>query len=189
MPPCKAGSPRWCLWAFFSPVGTIKRLPFAVCTFILYLLMQPYVSAAIQILAVHILPPPDGGRPSPEYARALAMSASAIPLLLPLCFMRLCLEMKRLRSIGVSPLIALPFAALFLFSPLIPPSLGEMSTLSAVAYLGILAVVPAKEDRMSPLERKSLTWRAIATGNGTPRRLSGAEILSWRIVRQGPAKE
>lgn len=182
----KAGFPRWFAWAFFSPSGRIKRLPFAACSFILYLLLIPYVSIAAQTLAVYVLPPPEGGQPTLEYVRGLSLSAAIIPLLLPACSIRLCLDVKRLRSIGASVLIAVPFAALFLFSPLLPAELGEMNSMTVFAYLAILAVIPAKEDRMSPLERKYRTWQAIATGNGAPRRLSGAEITSWRIVRQGP---
>lgn len=184
----KVGFLRWFFWAFFSPNGRIKRLPFAISSLILYLLLIPYVPVAAQTLALYWLPPPDGAAPSLEYVRGLAMSASIIPLLLPVCYMRLCLDLKRLRSVGVPLLIAVPFVALFLLSPLIPAEYGQMSTMTILGYLAILAVVPAREDRLSPQERKFRTWQAIATGNGAPRRLSGSQILSWNIVRQGPAK-
>lgn len=184
----EAGFPIWFVWAFFSPGGRIKRLPFMVSSFILYLLLSPYLNIAAQILAVYILPPPEGGPPSPEYVKALSMSAPGVLLMLPVCYIRLCLDVKRLRSIGAPVLIAVPFAALLLFSPLIPVALGEMNSMGIFAYLAILAVIPAREDRMSPLERKYRTWQAIATKDGTPRRLSGKEILSWRIVPQDSKK-
>lgn len=185
----KVGFPRWFAWAFFSPGGRIKRLPYALSSFCLYLLLIPYIPVAAQIMALYILPPPGGARPDLEYVRSLAMSASIMPLLLPVCYVRLCLDFKRLRSIGAPLVIALPFAALLLFSPLIPPDFGEMNSMTILACLAILSVIPAREDRLSPLERKYRTWQAVATGDGTPRRLSGKEILSWRIVRQGPAGE
>ena len=185
----KVGFLRWFAWAFFSPSGRIKRLPYAISAFCLLLLLKPYTAIAVQTLAVYIMPPPEGAAPTIEYVRELSLSWHIVPLLAPICYMRLCLDIKRLRSVGTSLLICLPFAAMFLFSPIIPPEYGEMNSLTIFAYLAILAVIPAREDRMNPLERKYRTWQAIATGDGTPRRLSGKDIKSWRIMRQGPAKE
>ncbi|MCL1939184.1 MAG: hypothetical protein FWG04_00790 [Desulfovibrionaceae bacterium] len=185
----KVGFLRWLGWAFFSPSGQIKRLPFAGTSFLLYLLLILYTPIAAQILAVYILPPPGGGPPSVDYVRGLALSPALIPLLLPGAYMRLCLDLKRLHSIGAPRIIAVPFVSLFLFAPLIPANFSEISSLGVLAYLAILAAIPAREDRMDPLERKYRTWQAIATGNGTARRLSGREILSWRVVRQGPDKK
>jgi hypothetical protein len=185
----KVGFLRWLGWAFFSPDGQIKRLPFAGTSFLLYLLLILYTPIAAQVLAVYILPPPGGGLPSVDYVRGLALGPAFIPLLLPGAYMRLCLDLKRLHSIGAPRIIAVPFVSLFLFSPLIPADFREISTMIVLGYLVILAVIPAKEDRMEPLERKYRTWQAIATGDGTPRRLSGRDILSWRVVRPGSVKK
>lgn len=185
----KVGFITWFSWAFFSWKGRMKRLPFAVASLCLYLLLVPYVPIAAQTLAVYFMPPAGGGSPDLEYVRTLANSVYMVPLLLPVCYMRLCLDFKRLRSIEAPLLIALPFVGLLLFSPVLPPDLGQMSTLTIFAYLGIMAIIPAKEDRVSPHERKYRTWQAISTGDNKPIRLRGKDIKGWRIVRQGPAKE
>lgn len=189
MQAAKVGLFRWFIWALFSFSGRIKRLPFAGATFIVMLLQVPYLSIAMQTLAVYILPPPDGSHPSPEYMAQVRNTLAMVPLMLPICFLRLALDIKRLRSIGAPVAIAIAFAALFLFSPVYPPSITEMANMSMIAYIGVLAIIPSKEDRMSPLERKYNTWKAIATGDGTPRRLTGKDIHEWRIMRQGPAKK
>ena len=185
----QVGFLRWLGWAYFSPGGQIKRLPFAGASFLLFFLLILYVLIAAQILAVYILPPPEGGPPSVHYMRDLAMSSALVPLLLPGAYMRLCLELKRLRSIGAPLIIAVPFVSLYLFSRIIPENFREISSLSVLAYLAILAVIPAKEDRVEPLERMARTWQTVVTGDGTPRRMSGKDILAWRVVRQGSAKK
>lgn len=185
----KAGFLRWLFWALFSFSGRIKRLPFVGATFVVMLLQVPYLSFAMQVLAVFIMPPADGTHPSPEYMAQVRNTLPMVPLLLPIFYLRLALDMKRLRSIGAPVAIAFAFGLLFLLSPIYPESITEMANMTIIAYLGVLAIIPSKEDRMSPLERKFKTWQAIATGDGTPRRLSGKDILEWRIVRQGPAKK
>lgn len=179
---------RWFFWALFSWRGRMKRVPYAFFTLFLLLLQKTYLSIAMQVLAVYIIPPPDGGVPTMEYAVGLGTSLYMVPMMLPLFLLRLSLDVKRLRSIGAPLLLAPVLGSILLFSPIFPERIVEMANLTVVAYIGILAIIPSQEDRMHPLQRKARTWRAIATGDGTPVRLSGKDIKGWRIARQGPAK-
>lgn len=182
----KDGYLRWFFWAFFSWKGRIKRLPFAGATFCLMLFQVPYLSFAIQFLAVYIVPPADGSFPTPAYASEMGRTMAMIPFMLPIALLRFGLDIKRLRSIGAPLAIAAVFGVLFLISPIFTPGITEMINMTTIAYLGILAILPAKEDRMSSLERKHRAWQSLATGDGTPRRLSGKDILSWKVVRKQP---
>ncbi|MDR0339672.1 MAG: hypothetical protein LBH65_05275 [Desulfovibrio sp.] len=185
------GFPRWLLWALFSPAGRIKRLPYVVSFVILTLFIGPYTRAMAEITALHMFPPEGGAAIDVAYVQALASSSAMIPALLPVFFVYCMLDIKRLRSLGLSLSILLPlavaFAALTTYPAILAPGLLQPIALTGFAYHAILAVIPAKEDRLHPLERKAMTWKAIATGDGTPRRLSGKDIKQWRIVRQGPA--
>lgn len=184
---------RWLVWALFSWKGKIKRLPYIGSFFCLILVVRVYIGVAAQWLAVNVAPPPAGVPLDPAYAVSLATSLYIVPFLLPVCYIYIVLDVKRLRSIGLSDLqaglAALLFSGVTPFVPiLVEPAFQQMIVMTTFAYHAILAVIPAKEDRMSPLERKYRTWQAIATGDGTPRRLPGKAVKSWRIVRQGPAQ-
>lgn len=187
-----AGFFRWIAWALFSWNGTIKRLPYLGSFFCLVLVVRVYVSAAVQWLAVNVAPPPPGVELDAAYVATFATSRYIIPFLLPVCFIYLMLDVKRLRSIGLSSLhalgVALIFSGLTPFAPIAAPAFANMVVMTTFAYHAILGVIPAAEDRISPAERKYRTWRALATGDGTPRRLRGKDIKTWHIVRQGPKK-
>lgn len=172
----------WLVWAFFDWRGVIKRLPYAIAFFSFSLLVNPYVTIAAQTVAVYFLPPPAGVELDPAYVRQVASSLHMIPFLLPICYMFTVLDMKRLRSIEAPRILAVIFALVSVFVPIFAPAYAEMSAMTVFAYHAILAVIPAKEDRLSPSERKYRTWQAIATGDGTPRRLSGRDIKTWHIV-------
>ena len=177
------------VWALFSWRGRIKRMPYAVCFLILALLTRPLMTMAAQTMAVYVLPPPEGTVLDFAYVTSLTLRPEIIPVLLPFCYMYIVLDIKRLRSIGAPLILAFIFSGLSPFVPLIAPDFAEMAAMTAFAYHAILAVIPAKEDRMSPLERKYRTWQSIATGDGTPRRLSGKDITSWRVVPKPKKKQ
>jgi uncharacterized membrane protein YhaH (DUF805 family) len=179
---------RCFFWAFFSWRGEIRRLPYALAFFGFVLLARIYASAAAQWLAVTLLPPPGNVAPDPAYVTALASTTAFLPFLLPVCYCAVVLDLKRLRSIGAPAFLAFLLSGLTPLVPFFAPSLTEMTALSSFAYHAILAVIPAKEDRLDPQEKKARTWKRIATGDGSPRRLRGKDIKEWRIVRQGPAK-
>jgi hypothetical protein len=185
---------RWLFWALLSWQGKMKRLPYIGSFFCLVLTVRIYVNFATQWLAVNAVPPPAGVAPDSAYMISLATSQYIVPFLLPICYIYIVLDIKRLRSIGLNTwqagLIALVFSGVTPFVPIVvAPAFQQLIIMTTFAYHAILAVIPAREDRISPLERKYRTWRAIATGNGTPRRLPGKAIKSWRIVKQGPAKK
>lgn len=184
-----AGFLRWTAWAFFSWQGRIKRLPYAATFFALVLVVRAYATAAAQWMAVNVLPPPPGVALDPAYVAKVATSPEMAIFLLPVCYIYIVLDVKRLRSIGAPLALAFVFSGLTPFVPLFAPTLAQIIILTTFAYHAILAVVPAAEDRVSPLERKAGLWRSLATGTGMPRRLRGADIKFWRIVRQGPAKD
>lgn len=184
----KDGFIRWFFWAYFSWRGEMKRLPYALGYFAFMLLVPVYTSVAAQWLAVNVVPPPGGGAPDPAYAISLTATTYILPFLLPICFISIALDLKRLRSIGGPLALAFAFSLATVLAPIYAPGLLEMISLTSFAYRAILAVIPAKEDRLSPLERKARTWERLATGTGSPRRLSGKQITEWRIVRQGRAQ-
>lgn len=181
---------RWIVWALFGWNGKIKRLPYLGSFFCLILVVRIYVSAAVQWIAVNLAPPPAGVELDAAYVATLVTSHHIIPFLLPACFIYVMLDVKRLRSIGLGSLpslgVALLFSGLTPFAPIVVPAFANMVVMTTFAYHAILGVIPAEEDRISPLERKHRTWQAIATGDGTPRRLRGKDIKTWHIVRQGP---
>lgn len=183
-----AGFFRWLFWALFSWKGRIKRLPYVGSFFCLVLVVRIYINAAAQWLAVNTLPPPGGAAPDPAYVLGLTSSQHIVPFLLPICYIYIVLDIKRLRSIGAPLAPAFLFSGITPFVPIFAPGFAEAVVMTTFAYHAILAVIPAKEDRLSPLERKYRTWQAIATGNGAPRRFTGKEIKHWRIVRPGPEK-
>ena len=175
---------RWCFWAFFQWRGEMRRLPYILAFFAFVLVVRIHVSAAAQWLAVNVLPPPGNVVPDPAYAASLALTPAIIPFLLPVCYCYIVLDVKRLRSIGAPLLPAFLFSGLTPFVPIFAPQLTEATVLTTFAYPAILAVIPAQEDRLPLPEKKARTWKRIATGNGTPRRLRGKDIKEWRIVRQ-----
>ncbi len=174
----------WLGWALLSWRGSIKRMPYAVSFFCLLLVTPIYVRIAAESLAVYLLPPPPGVELNPAYVRGLAGSAAMLPLLLPVLYVFVALDIKRLRSAGGPLILAVIFAVLTLAGPIFAPGAAEMLSLTGFAYHAILAVIPAKEDRISPQERKYRTWRAIATGDGSPRRLAGKDVKVWHVVRR-----
>lgn len=178
----------WLVWAFFSWRGRIKRIPYAVAFVLLVMLARLYVTIVAQTVAVYLFPPPGGAEIDLDYVRQLAASTHIVPFLIPAFYMYTVLDIKRLRSIGAPLVLSAVFAAISLLVPIFLPQFTEMSAMTVFAYHAILAVLPAKEDRMSPYERKYKLWQSLATGDGTPRRLSGKDIKHWHIVRQGPAK-
>ena len=176
------GFPVWLVWAFFDWRGTVKRLPYAIAFFAFTLLVNPYVTIAAQAVAVYFLPPPPGVEMDAAYVRQVAGSLYILPFLLPVCYLFAALALKRRRSLG-GPLVLAPlFALLSVFVPLFAPAYAEMTGMTSFAYHAILAVIPAREDRISPQERKYKTWQAIATGDGTPSRLRGKDIKHWHVV-------
>lgn len=176
----------WVGWAFFNWRGRIKRLPYALGFLCLVLLVRIYTSAVAQWIAVNVAPPPQGIPLDPSYVGEMMHSPHIVPFLIPIAYLFIVLDIKRLRSMGAPILLAVVFSGLSPFVPVYFPGIQETSVMTMFAYHAILAVVPAKEDRLSPLERKALVWKALATGSGMPRRLRGRDIKSWHIVRQGP---
>ena len=183
------GPLRWLAWAFFSWTGKIKRRPYADGFGVLLLVRSLYQNAVVRTVAEYIYPPAGGGPVSLEYITDLAKSPRILPFLLPLVYMYSVLGFKRLRSIEAPVFIAVIFAALGLSAPILMPQYAEMLSLSVFAYHAILTVLPAKEDRISPYERKYRVWQAIATPEGGPVRLRGKDIKHWHIVGQGKKKK
>lgn len=175
----------WAGWALFGWKGKIKRLPYAVAFGILFLLTPLYQIAVVPMVAEYIYPPPGGAAISLEYVKQLATSPRILPFLLPLLYMYSVLDFKRLRSIGGPIFIAVLFACLSMAAPVYLPKYAEMISLSVFAYHAILAVLPAREDRISPYERKYRVWQAIAARDGGPVRLPGKAVKHWHIVRHG----
>jgi hypothetical protein len=182
----------WLAWAYFDCRGAIKRMPYAVAYVILVFLVNIFGSMIPPAVAVYIFPPPAGTEVNAAWLEQLVASGKVLPFMLPFFYIYVVLDLKRLRSIGTPLLVSLGcpvlFAALSLAAPLVLPKLVQECAMAVFAYHAILFVVPAREDRVSPLERKYMVWQALATGDGTPRRLTRKEIKGWRIVRQGPAK-
>lgn len=183
---------RWIFWAYLSWKGVIKRLPYAIGFFALVICVQTYTTAVAQWVAVNIAPPPAGMELNAEYVVSIASSIHIAPFILPVCYIYMALDFKRMRSVGLSALpafgIALFFSGAGPFMPIFVQGAGQATAMIVFAYHAILAILPAAEDRLSPLERKYKTWQSIATGNGTPCRLSGGDVKEWRIIRQGPEK-
>jgi hypothetical protein len=146
------------------------------------------LTAAAPWLAVTVLPPPGNAVPDPAYAASLASTTAIIPFLLPVCYCAIVFDVKRLRSIGAPLALAFIFSGMTPFVPIFASRLTEVAIMITFAYHAILALIPAQEDRLAPLEKKARTWKRVATGDGTPRRLRGKDITEWRIVRQGPEK-
>lgn len=177
---------RWFFWALFSWQGCIKRLPFLIGFLFLVLFAGPYTNAAAQVLAVYFVPPASGAAPDQAYVLSLLRHPGMAPALLPIFYVYMALELKRLRSIALDARLCLGLsfllAALSTYGALYMPSLLQPIAMTTFASHAILATIPAKEDRLHPLERKAKTWKAIATGDGTPRRLSGKDIKHWHVV-------
>ncbi|MDL2316564.1 hypothetical protein LJC59_05725, partial [Desulfovibrio sp. OttesenSCG-928-A18] len=165
---------RWIAWALFSCNGRIKRFPYAFAFFFLILLMRIYINLATQLIAAYFVQVPAGMELNPEFFAALATSNYVLPFMVPVFYIYVALDIKRLRSIEAPmiPLIACAFAAISCLTPVFFPALGEMAAMTTFAYHAILALIPAKEDRLHPLERKARTWKALAKGDGQPIRLS-----------------
>ena len=182
----------WLGWALFSWKGKIKRLPYAVAFVILTFLGRFYPIIVVPLVAQYIYPPADGAQMSVEYIKSLAANPLILLFYTPLLYVYMVLDIKRLRSIEISIALATALAALFaaasLASPILVPQYAQQLSLSIFCYHAILAVLPAKEDRISPYERKYRVWRAIANGKGDPVRLSGKAIKHWHIVSQNRAK-
>lgn len=178
---------RWISWVLFGWQGKVKRLPFLVGFLFLVLFAGPYTNAMVQVLAVYFVPPPGGAAPGAAYALSLTRHIGMVPLLLPVFYIYTVLDLKRLRSIGMAPPLgmglALLMAAMATYGALYMPGLVQIIAMTVFAAHAILAVIPAEEDRVHPLERKARTWKEIATGNGQPLRLSGKAVKHWHIVR------
>lgn len=183
------GPVLWLLWAIFSWNGKIKRLPYAAAFGILFLLTSLYQIAVVPTVAEYVYPPPGGAPLSLEYIKELAKSREILPFLLPLIYMYSALGFKRLRSVEAPIFIAVIFATAGMTAPILLPKYAEMISLSVFAYHAILVVLPAKEDRISPYERKYRVWQALARPEGGPIRLPGKAIKHWHIVRQGREKK
>ena len=179
----------WLFWALLGWRGKIKRLPYAVAFGILFLLTPLYQIAVVPMVAEYLYPPPGGAAISLEYVKQLASSPQILPFLIPLLYMYSVLDFKRLRSIEGPIVIGVLFAALSMAGPIYLPKYAEMMSLSVFAYHAILAVLPAKEDRISPYERKYRVWQSLAGEAGEPIRLPGKAIRHWHIVKQPKAKQ
>lgn len=186
------GLARFINWALFSWNGSIKRLPYLGIFFGLVLVARIYLSIAAQWMATNAVPPPDGLKPDAAYVVGLMGSLYIVPFLLPICYIYIMLDIKRLRSIGLGSLpalsMALVFSGLTPFAPIVAPAYIDMVAMTTFAYHAILGTIPAAEDRISPLERKYRVWQAIATGNGTARRLRGKDIKRWHVVMRDHGK-
>ena len=175
----------WLVWALFKWKGTINRLPFlgaAVC----YVVLDVLYSLGILLLFAHvIIPLPDGAMIDGPYLHELLLSGK-IPIyaFFSLIVVRILLQVKRLRSIGVTPWIAVIVNLAKEFNPG-GEGIVSIIGLLMMCYYAILLFVPAKDTAM-PVHGRG---RWPVGGDGRPRKLDSSELSNWRVIEPAPRQE
>lgn len=172
----------WLFWALFTWKGSIDRLPFlgaAVC----YVVLDLFYSFGILLLYAYvIIPLPEGVAIGGPYFQELLVSGT-IPLyvFLPLIVLRILLQVKRLRSMGFTPWIAVVINMAKEFNPG-GEGLSSIVGLMMVCYYAILLFIPS-QDTARPVNGGR---RWPTDSEGKPRKLTGKDLGNWRVVEPAP---